>query len=129
MRVDISDKLFANFTDKAKIEMKSQINKFVDNVIDEAEHIEMSHCKKREHIQITPRTIEKAVEFVIEYRTEKSDVHWLVAYGCPIIYTAAGFGMSYGFTSSNLRWVAIVSLCVFMFIVAIQIAYFWFKKK
>lgn len=129
MRVDISENRFAKFTDKAKVEMKSQISKFVDNVIDEAEHIEMSRCKKREHIQITPRTIEKAVEFVIEYRTEKNDVHWIVAYGCPIIYTAAGFGMSYGLTSSTLRWVAIVSLCVFMFTVAIQIGYFLFKKR
>lgn len=56
------------YTKEAQTEIKDQVIDFVSKICEEAERMETSSTKDINQVQITPRTIQRAVRYVIEER-------------------------------------------------------------
>ena len=122
MNISILRNKTIHFTKEAKEELRNQVIIFVNNVITEAERIELIRCRDVSQVQITPYTVGKAVEHIIEQRKVKS--HWFPAIACPFINGIAGIGVAYGFEhQQSPTWILSISAIILVGTLIYQITY------
>lgn len=71
------------YTKEAQTEIKNQVIEFVSKICEEAERMETSSTKDVNQVQITPRTIQRAVRYIIEERIEKKKDPVFIDFICP----------------------------------------------
>ena len=71
------------YTKEAQAEIKSQVVKYVGRICEEAERMEASSTEDFTQIQITPRAIQRAVRFVLDYPVEGKSAPKFIEYVCP----------------------------------------------
>ncbi len=129
MKVVISKDKTKKFTNEAQLSLNKHILKFVDKVCEEAERIEINRCKSLSQVQITPHTVERAVDYVIEERVEKIRHHWFPAIVCPFIDCLSGIGLSYGIEHYDTSiWPAIISIVILFSTLIYQLTYHFMSK-
>ncbi len=129
MNISIGKDKTKKFTKEASASLKEHVSTFVDRVVEEAERIEANRCKSISQIQITPHTVDRAVEYVIEERVEKVHPHWFPAIICPFLDGLGGLVLSYGIEHYDTHSVlAIVSAIVLAAILIYQLTYHIMNK-
>ena len=112
------------YTKEAQTEIRNQVIDFVSKICEEAERMETSSTKDVNQVQITPRTIQRAVRYVIEERVEKKKDPFFIDYFCPGIQglIALLLGIMPFFNFQNEYVVILLSILYIVFLV-IQITY------
>ena len=129
MNISIGKDKTKKFTKEARASLKDHVSTFVDRVVEEAERIEANRCKSISKIQITPHTVERAVEYVIEERVEKVRPHWFPAVLCPFLDGIVGLVLSYGIEHYDTHSVfAIVAAIVLAALLIYQLTYHIMNK-
>ena len=129
MNISIGKDKTKKFTKEACASLKDHVSTFVDRVVEEAERIEANRCKSISKIQITPHTVKRAVEYVIEDRVEKVRPHWFPAVLCPFLDGIGGLVLSYGIEHYDTHSVfAIVAAIVLAALLIYQLTYHIMNK-
>ena len=129
MNISIGKDKTKKFTKEACSSLKDHVSTFVDRVVEEAERIEANRCKSISKIQITPHTVKRAVEYVIEERVEKVRPHWFPAVLCPFLDGIGGLVLSYGIEHYDTHSVfAIVAAIVLAALLIYQLTYHIMNK-
>lgn len=112
------------YTKEAQTEIKNQVIDFVSKICEEAERMETSSTKDVNQVQITPRTIQRAVRYIIEERVEKKKDPIFIDYICPGIQglIALILGIMPFFNFQDEKVVILLGISYIVFLV-IQITY------
>ena len=113
------------YTKEAQTEIKNQVIDFVSKICEEAERMETSSTKDVNQVQITPRTIQRAVRCIIEVRVEKKKEPIFIEYVCPGIQglIAIFLGVIPFFNFPNELIVIICAIALYIILFVIPITY------
>lgn len=113
------------YTKEAQTEIKNQVIDFVSKICEEAERMETSSTKDINQVQITPRTIQRAVRYVIEERVEKKKEPVFIEYVCPGIQglITIFLGIIPFFNFPNELIVIICAIALYIILLVIPITY------
>lgn len=112
------------YTKEAKTEINKQAVDFVCKICEEAERMEASSTKDVNQVQITPRTIQRAVRYVIEERVEKKKDPVFIDYICPGIQGVIALILGImPFFNFHREWVVILLGVIYIVFLVIQITY------
>lgn len=112
------------YTKEAQTEIKNQVIDFVSKICEEAERMETSLTKDVNQVQITPRTIQRAVRYIIEERVEKKKDPFFIDYLCPGIQglIALILGIMPFFNLQNETVIILLGI-IYIFFLVCQITY------
>ncbi len=124
MNIQIGKDKTSKFTREAQEELKQRMVKITEKVCEEAERLEAIRCGDISRIQITPRTVERAVDYVVEERVEKKKTHWFPAYICPFVETFSAIAFSYCIEHMNTSvWPSVISVSILIVALMSQLVY------
>ncbi|MBR2370314.1 MAG: hypothetical protein IKA83_09210 [Paludibacteraceae bacterium] len=113
------------YTIEAQKEIRKQVKNFVGKICEEAERMETSSTKDVNQVQITPRTIQRAVNYVIEVRVEKRKYPIFIEYVRPSIKgsIAVFLGVLQYFSFTYELIIVISSVALYMIFLVITLTY------
>lgn len=112
------------YTQAAQTEIKKQVLDFVSKICEESERMELSSTNDINLVQITPRTIQRAVRYVIEERVEKKKDPIFIDYICPGIQGLITLILaSIPFFDFQKTWVVVLLGLIYIIFLVIQLTY------
>ncbi len=87
MQIKTPQSKSVKYSSPANAELKVQTERIVEKICKEAERMEAEKCLEKAEVVITPRTIQKATQYVVEDRIERIKPNKFKMYVCPFMNT------------------------------------------